>query len=118
MASANVQRTIQRLDPTTLVTKPIVRFPSPNGKKIQGAGRFPNSRAALTYREQESARRKKALQHLTHGKNIFVYNHLRTNQVIYSLSRSLVVGDLCLTTFQKYIGTEAKKQTDVNIFSK
>jgi hypothetical protein len=30
-----------------------------------------------------------------HGRNIFVYCNIRTNQVIYSLTRALKVGILC-----------------------
>ncbi|WEW61124.1 hypothetical protein PRK78_006614 [Emydomyces testavorans] len=88
-AATKAPKTLQLLDPTTLVTSRAVRFPSSDGKIIQGRARFPNSRAAQNYREKESAKLKKALQHLTHGKNIFAYNNLRTNQVVYSLSRSL-----------------------------
>ncbi|KAI1917792.1 hypothetical protein LOZ65_005012 [Ophidiomyces ophidiicola] len=72
-----------------LATSRAVRFPETSGKPIQGKPRFANSRAAQNYREHERERLKKALLHLTHGRNIFVYNHLRTNQVVYSLSRTL-----------------------------
>ncbi|KAI1935205.1 hypothetical protein LOZ66_005335 [Ophidiomyces ophidiicola] len=74
-----------------LATSRAVRFPETSGKPIQGKPRFANSRAAQNYREHERERLKKALLHLTHGRNIFVYNHLRTNQVVYSLSRTLEV---------------------------
>ncbi|KAM5463905.1 hypothetical protein MauCBS54593_007350 [Microsporum audouinii] len=92
MASAKtaaVSKTVRLLDPTTAVTLPAVRFPGTNGKVIQGKVRFPNSQAAKNFGRQESARLKKALQHITHGKNIFAYSNFRTNQVVYSLSRSL-----------------------------
>ncbi|EER25151.1 hypothetical protein D8B26_007760 [Coccidioides posadasii str. Silveira] len=88
-AATKAPKTIQLLDPTTLATSRAVRYPPSNGKPIQGKVRFPNSKAAKHYREQESIRLRKALQHVTHGKNIFAYNNLRTNQVIYSLSRTL-----------------------------
>lgn len=90
-AVTKAPKTFKLLDPTTLATSRAVQFPLSDGKTIQGKVRFPNSRAAQHYRIQESVRLKKALQHLTHGKNIFVYNNLRTNQVIYSLSRTLDV---------------------------
>ncbi|KAI1938901.1 hypothetical protein LOZ57_006285 [Ophidiomyces ophidiicola] len=83
------QKTLRLLDPTMLATSRAVRFPETSGKPIQGKARFANSRAAQNYREHERERLKKALLHLTHGRNIFVYNHLRTNQVVYSLSRTL-----------------------------
>lgn len=85
------RKTLQLLDPTTLSSAHAVRYPSAKGKVIQGKYRFPNSNAAQNFREQETARYRKALQHLTHGRNIFVYNNLRTNQVVYSLSRNLDV---------------------------
>ncbi|KAK2873612.1 hypothetical protein FQN49_002236 [Arthroderma sp. PD_2] len=92
MASATTaaaSKTVRLLDPTTVVTSRAVRFPSTNGKVIQGKVRFPNSQAAKAFGEEETVRIRKALQHITHGKNIFAYNNFRTNQVIYSLSRSL-----------------------------
>ncbi|EEP80097.1 predicted protein [Uncinocarpus reesii 1704] len=88
-AATKAPRTLQLLDPTTLATSRAVRFPSTDGIPIQGQVRFPNSRAAKNFRERESAKLKRALQSLTHGKNIFAYNNLRTNQVVYSLSRTL-----------------------------
>ncbi|OAL70497.1 hypothetical protein A7D00_5463 [Trichophyton violaceum] len=92
MASATTAaaaKTVRLFDPTTAVTTHAVRFPRTQGKQIQGKVRFPNSQAAKNFGQQESARLKKALQHITHGKNIFAYNNFRTNQVVYSLSRSL-----------------------------
>ncbi|EFR04691.1 hypothetical protein MGYG_07698 [Nannizzia gypsea CBS 118893] len=92
MASATTaaaSKTVRLFDPTTAVTKHAVRFPRTQGKQIQGKVRFPNSQAAKNFGQQESTRLKKALQHITHGKNIFAYSNFRTNQVVYSLSRSL-----------------------------
>ncbi|KAF3483380.1 uncharacterized protein GIQ15_02704 [Arthroderma uncinatum] len=92
MASATTaaaSKTVRLFDPTTAVTSRAVRFPNTNGKVIQGKPRFPNSQAAKAFGEQETVRLKKALQQITHGKNIFAYNNFRTNQVVYSLSRSL-----------------------------
>ncbi|KAL1952472.1 hypothetical protein VTO42DRAFT_5287 [Malbranchea cinnamomea] len=77
------------LDPTIAVTLKPVRYPAPQGKQIQGKLRHPKSQAARNWQRAESQRVKKALQSLTHGKNIFAYHNLRTNQVVYSLSRTL-----------------------------
>ncbi|KAK2748140.1 hypothetical protein FQN57_001264 [Myotisia sp. PD_48] len=88
-AATKAPKVLKLLDPTTVVTSGKVRFPSIKGKDIQGKLRFPNSKAAIEYRARESNRLVKALQKLTHGKNIFVYNNFRTNQVVYSFSRSL-----------------------------
>jgi hypothetical protein len=84
---------VQRLlDPTRLGTlKLIRRLPIKGGTTIQGRPRNPNSNAAKEFQAQESERLRKALNRLTHGKNIFVYNNLRTNQVVYSLTRYLEV---------------------------
>ncbi|KAK2767040.1 hypothetical protein FQN54_006358 [Arachnomyces sp. PD_36] len=89
MASNSVPSRVRKLDPTKLVSSKFVRRPDSKGKVIQGKPREDNSRAARRWRIQESSRLKKALKHVSHGKNIFVYNHLRTNQVVYSLTRAL-----------------------------
>lgn len=84
-------RPLKLIDATTLATSPLVRYPLTGGKVIQGKTRHPSSRAADTFRERETARLKRALQSVTHGRHIFAYNHIRTNQVVYSLSRTLQV---------------------------
>ncbi|KAJ9303011.1 hypothetical protein DTO271G3_385 [Paecilomyces variotii] len=92
MASAQpIQRPIQKiLDPTKIGTWNIVRRPPiENGSIIQGKPREQSSNAFKTFQWQEGARLRKALNALTHGKNIFVYNNIRTNQVVYSLTRYL-----------------------------
>lgn len=104
MASAQpIQRPIQKiLDPTKIGTWNIVRRPPiENGSIIQGKPREQSSNAFKTFQWQEGARLRKALNALTHGKNIFVYNNIRTNQVVYSLTRYLEVG-LRLSTLTRY----------------
>ncbi|PGH03409.1 hypothetical protein AJ79_07375 [Helicocarpus griseus UAMH5409] len=88
-AQGRPKRAVVHVDPTFLRDSLAVRYPNVTSKPIQGKKRNPRSRAALLWRKQEVARLRKALQRLTHGKNIFAYNNIRTNQVIYSLSRSL-----------------------------
>jgi Tat protein secretion system quality control protein TatD with DNase activity len=39
-------------------------------------------------------RLQKALNAITHGKNIFVYHNVRTKQVVYSLTRYLEVSTI------------------------
>ncbi|KAL1886569.1 hypothetical protein Plec18167_000501 [Paecilomyces lecythidis] len=92
MASTQpIQRPIQKiLDPTKIGTWNIVRRPPiENQSIIQGKPREQSSNAFKTFQWQEGARLRKALNALTHGKNIFVYNNIRTNQVVYSLTRYL-----------------------------
>ncbi|KAL4936658.1 hypothetical protein BDV06DRAFT_216496 [Aspergillus oleicola] len=96
MASQQVQKkslkgTVQKiLDPTKIGTWNIVRRPPVENKNvIQGKPREQNSNAFKTHQEKEGARLRKALNALTHGKNIFVYHNIRTNQVVYSLTRYL-----------------------------
>lgn len=86
-------RTLRRtlLDPTLTKTLKPVRYPITNGKPIQGRLRHPMSQAAKNWKRAESERLKRALQSLTHGRDIFAYRHMRTNQVVYSLSRTLEV---------------------------
>ncbi|KAL4795876.1 transcriptional regulation of mitochondrial recombination-domain-containing protein [Aspergillus venezuelensis] len=96
MASNQVQKktlngAIQKvLDPTKIGTWNIVRRPPIENKTvIQGKPREQNSNAFKTHQAKEGARLQKALNALTHGKNIFVYHNIRTNQVVYSLTRYL-----------------------------
>jgi hypothetical protein len=93
MASSQpVKRQIQHLDPTKLATLNIVRRPPiPKHAVIQGKPRELGSNAHIEFQKQEGARLRKALERLTHGRNIFVYNNIRTNQVVYSLTRYLEV---------------------------
>lgn len=80
------------LDPTKITTWELVRRPPvPIDKAIQGKPRHPLSKAYKEFQRQEGARLRKALNRITHGKNIFAYNNIRTNQVVYSLTRYLEV---------------------------
>lgn len=80
------------LDPTKIATWELVRRPPvPTETVIQGKPRHPLSKAYREFQRQEGARLRKALNRITHGKNIFVYNNIRTNQVVYSLTRYLEV---------------------------
>ncbi|KAJ5587500.1 uncharacterized protein N7459_003265 [Penicillium hispanicum] len=56
---------------------------------IQGKPREPSSNAFKEYQRRESVRLQKALNSLSHGRNIFVYHNVRTKQVVYSLTRYL-----------------------------
>jgi hypothetical protein len=97
MASSQpVQNRIQKvLDPTKIATWNIVRRPPvPNHSVIQGKPRQEGSNAFKEFQRQEGARLRKALNRITHGKNIFAYNNIRTNQVVYSLTRYLEVCSL------------------------
>lgn len=81
------------LDPTWIGTWRIVRRP-PIGDKpvIQGKPRERLSNAWKDFQQKEGIRLRKALNAMTHGKTIFAYHNLRTNQVVYSLTRYLEVG--------------------------
>lgn len=84
------------LDPTKIPSLSITRYPPIKPDTvIQGRVRNPNSNAAKEYQRQEGARLRKALKRITHGRNIFVYNNMRTSQVVYSLTRTLGVR-LCI----------------------
>lgn len=61
------------------------------GREIQGRRRFIRSNAAKNFIRGESARVASALQSRHHGKNIYAYNHIKTKQVVYSLTRDLQV---------------------------
>ena len=87
-----------KLDPSVTKTLLPVRFPTPRGREIQGSLRHPKSQATRNWRLQESDRLKRALQSLTHGRDIFAYHNMRTNQVVYSLSRTLEVTNYTLRT--------------------
>ncbi|KLJ11210.1 hypothetical protein EMPG_13498 [Blastomyces silverae] len=76
------------VSPLVVTTLDALRFPQTT-QPIQGKARETGSRAALLWRRQERDRLRKALHRLTHGKNIFAYNNIRTNQVVYSFTREL-----------------------------
>ncbi|OJJ51065.1 hypothetical protein ASPZODRAFT_11911 [Penicilliopsis zonata CBS 506.65] len=84
------KRLTKVLDPTKIGTWRLVRRPPiENHTVIQGKPREQNSNAFKQHQVQEGVRLRKALNSLTHGKNIFVYHNIRTNQVVYSLTRYL-----------------------------
>lgn len=58
---------------------------------IQGKQRELGSNAYKEHAKRETARLQKALNAVSHGKNIFAYTNLRTKQVVYSLTRYLEV---------------------------
>ncbi|KAF7589263.1 hypothetical protein BBP40_004521 [Aspergillus hancockii] len=91
MASQSVPKPFQKiLDPTKIGTWNIIRRPPvENHSLIQGKPREQNSNAFKTHQFKEGVRLRKALNAITHGKNIFVYHNIRTNQVVYSLTRYL-----------------------------
>ncbi|KAN0079193.1 Transcriptional regulation of mitochondrial recombination domain containing protein [Elaphomyces granulatus] len=93
-----VQKPIQKvLDPTKIATWELVRRPLiPRGTVIQGRARTPGSNAYKSFQWKEGGRLRKALNRITHGKNIFAYNNIRTNQVVYSLTRYLEKSNVLL----------------------
>ncbi|PYH90630.1 hypothetical protein BO71DRAFT_361109 [Aspergillus ellipticus CBS 707.79] len=90
-AAAAVPKPFQKiLDPTKIGTWNVVRRPPvENHSVIQGKAREQNSNAFKLHQVKEGVRLRKALNAITHGKNIFVYHNIRTNQVVYSLTRYL-----------------------------
>ncbi|GIJ86269.1 hypothetical protein Asppvi_005155 [Aspergillus pseudoviridinutans] len=91
MASQSFNKPFQKiLDPTKIGTWNVVRRPPvENHSLIQGKPREQNSNAFKTHQWKEGVRLRKALNAITHGKNIFAYHNIRTNQVVYSLTRYL-----------------------------
>ena len=66
-----------------------------NAQWVQGAYRAGNSNATKRAQLIKGAQVERALKTETRGQNIFAYKNIRTNQVVYSLSRLL---DVCQTT--------------------
>ena len=93
MASQSMQKPFQKiLDPTKIGTWNVVRRPPvENPSMVQGKPRQAGSNAFEDHQYKEGVRLQKALNALTHGKNIFAYHNIRTNQVVYSLTRYLEV---------------------------
>ncbi|PLN78433.1 transcriptional regulation of mitochondrial recombination-domain-containing protein [Aspergillus taichungensis] len=90
MASAPKSPIQKILDPTKIGTWNVVRRPPiENHSLIQGRSREQNSNAFKLHQFKEGVRLRKAVNAITHGKNIFVYHNMRTNQVVYSLTRYL-----------------------------
>ncbi|EXJ55679.1 hypothetical protein A1O7_08608 [Cladophialophora yegresii CBS 114405] len=61
----------------------------PSAKWVQGKWRTGNSKAVKNKRATQDIQVAKALRHQTHGLDIYAYRHIRTNQVVYSLTRTL-----------------------------
>ena len=59
----------------------------PNRVWVQGEWRLPVSRAAKNESQRLSTKLERAVQARSHGVNIYAYTHVRTKQVVYSLSR-------------------------------
>lgn len=94
MASAPKSSIQKILDPTKIGTWNVVRRPPvENHSLIQGRSREQNSNAFKLHQFKEGVRLRKAVNAITHGKNIFVYHNMRTNQVVYSLTRYLEVSE-------------------------
>lgn len=91
------QRALQLLDPTKIATRKEIRKPPVDRNTvIQGSIRDPTSNAYKDFRFKQGVRLRKALQFLTHGRDIFAYHNVRTNQVVYSLTRYL---EVCLPLY-------------------
>lgn len=81
-----------KLDPTKLAASELRKLPIVDtSKPVQGKRRQQNSNAFKEFLRREARRTQKALNAVTHGKHIFVYQHVRTKQVVYSLTRLLDV---------------------------
>jgi Transcriptional regulation of mitochondrial recombination len=65
-----------------------------NSVWVQGKWRNPSSSASKQQQKVVSAQVKKALRHHKHGMQIFAYYHIRTHQVVYSLTRIMQVSFL------------------------
>ena len=92
MASSNAKSFQKVLDATALAATKFIRRPPIDPKApIQGKPRVPGSNAFKQQQDKEGRRLQKALNSVSHGKNIFVYNNIRTKQVVYSLTRYLEV---------------------------
>jgi len=77
---------------TRALPKPVAVFKGKNASAI------PVQNPGYLFKPGQRSRRKEAEPAVVkHGEHIFVYNNLQTNQVIYSLTRSLRVRLLCLS---------------------
>lgn len=109
-----VLHVLNRAPQSRLYTKETLRIlrngsailPAPNSKKVDeldsekasrpiafGKPREMTSNVAKSERLKESRRTEKALLHEHHGESIYAYAHLKTGQVVYSLSRFMNVCD-------------------------
>ncbi|EXJ94211.1 hypothetical protein A1O1_02604 [Capronia coronata CBS 617.96] len=108
MAAAAANTMAHQVPPMSLPQMPRIRpprmlkgTPSPNTNPqpsgdspeglfwVQGRWRARGSNAAKNRRETQTRQAVKALRHETLGLNIYAYRHIRTNQVVYSLTRTL-----------------------------
>jgi hypothetical protein len=90
--ASNIKTFQKVLDSTALAATKFIRRPPIDPKTpIQGNPRVPGSNAFKDHQEKEGRRLQKALNSISHGKNIFVYSNIRTKQVVYSLTRYLEV---------------------------
>ncbi|CAI7645408.1 unnamed protein product [Penicillium viridicatum] len=109
------------LDSTALAATKFIRRPPIDPKTpIQGKPRVPGSNAFKEHQDKEGRRLQKALNSITHGKNIFVYNNIRTKQVVYSLTRYLEKTNLlkqCVNHGKKTIPATVRKDMWVPYFS-
>lgn len=88
----DMERKTVFLDPTKIAKWELVRrLPLDANRPIQGRLRRRDSNAYKNAQAVQAARLKRALNSLSHGRNIFAYNNIRTNQVVYSLTRYLEV---------------------------
>ncbi|KAJ9633781.1 hypothetical protein H2204_006779 [Knufia peltigerae] len=68
---------------------------APKGKWwVQGKWRNKGSNAGKHVEQTQALQIAKALRHETHGLDIYAYRHVRTNQVVYSLTRTLQEGKI------------------------
>lgn len=90
--ASNIKSFQKVLDSTALAATKFIRRPPIDPKTpIQGKPRVPGSNAFKDQQDKEGRRLQKALNSISHGKNIFVYSNIRTKQVVYSLTRYLEV---------------------------
>lgn len=66
-----------------------------NALWTQGKWRNPASNAIIDRRKVMSQQMKKAIEKRHHGSRIYAYYHLRTKQVVYSLTRIMQVRIFC-----------------------
>ncbi|OQU94305.1 hypothetical protein CLAIMM_00672 [Cladophialophora immunda] len=71
------------------VLQPTVVPKNANIKWVQGKWRAGGSNAVKNKAATQDIQVAKALRHQTHGLDIYAYRHIRTNQVVYSLTRTL-----------------------------
>ncbi|KXG47690.1 Mitochondrial homologous recombination protein 1 [Penicillium griseofulvum] len=119
--ASNVKSFQKVLDSTALAaTKFIRRPPIDPATPIQGKPRVPGSNAFREHQDKEGRRLQRALNSVTHGKNIFVYNNIRTKQVVYSLTRYLEKTNLikqCVYHGKKTVPATVRKDMWVPYFS-